>query len=167
MTDAAKAARPTRRKFLLGGAVVVAGSGLFASKWFNIFADASTEGALTVETALAEAEAGSIYLIDIRRPDEWQRTGVAEPAIPLDMRRDDFETVLQSIFEANGERPVALICARGVRSDRMNQRLEAAGFTNVLDVPEGMLGSGAGPGYLKRGLPTRPPTEDELAGTVG
>ncbi|MEO0945656.1 MAG: rhodanese-like domain-containing protein [Pseudomonadota bacterium] len=167
MTDAAKAARPTRRVFLLGGTVVVAGSGLFASKWFNIFADASTEGALTVETALAEAEAGSIYLIDIRRPDEWQRTGVAEPAIPLDMRRDDFETVLQSIFEANGERPVALICARGVRSDRMNQRLEAAGFTNVLDVPEGMLGSGAGPGYLKRGLPIRPPTEDELAGTVG
>lgn len=167
MTSEAKALKPTRRRFLLGGAVVVAGGGgLLASKWFNIFADASTEGMLTVESALAEAEAGNIYLIDIRRPDEWEKTGVATPAIPLDMRRDDFETVLQAIFDANGERPVALICARGVRSDRMNQRLEAAGFTNVLDVPEGMLGSGAGPGYLKRGLPTRTPTEDELAGSV-
>lgn len=166
MTPETKPARPTRRLFLLGGTAVVAGSGVFASKWFNIFADASTEGMMTVETALAEAEAGSIYLIDIRRPDEWEKTGVATPAIPLDMRRDDFETVLQAIFDANGERPVALICARGVRSDRMNQRLEAAGFTNVLDVPEGMLGSGAGPGYLKRGLPTRTPTEAELAGDV-
>ena len=166
MTTEAKAARPTRRLFLLGGTAVVAGGGLFASKWFNIFADASTEGALTVESALAEAEAGNIYLIDIRRPDEWEKTGVASPAIPLDMRRDDFETVLQTIIEANGERPVALICARGVRSDRMNQRLEAAGFTNVLDVPEGMLGSGAGPGYLKRGLPTRSPTDAELAGNI-
>ena len=166
MTTEAKSARPTRRLFLLGGVSVAAGGGLFASKWFNIFADASTEGALTVENALAEAEAGNIYLIDIRRPDEWEKTGVASPAIPLDMRRDDFETVLQSIFDANGERPVALICARGVRSDRMNQRLEAAGFTNVLDVPEGMLGSGAGPGYLKRDLPTRSPTDAELAGNI-
>lgn len=166
MTSEAKTARPTRRLVLFGGTAVVAGSGLFATKWFNIFADASTEGMLTVEIALAEAEAGNLYLIDIRRPDEWEKTGVASAAIPLDMRRDDFETVLQQIIDVNGDRPVALICARGVRSDRMNERLDAAGFTNVLDVPEGMLGSGAGPGYLKRGLPTRAPTEAELAGDL-
>lgn len=159
--------RATRRNFLLGGtAAVAAGGAVFTSRWFNIFAEASAEGMLTVETAFAQAEAGEIYLLDIRRPDEWERTGIATPAIPLDMRRDDFETVLQAIFAASGERPVALICARGVRSDRMNTRLATAGFTDILDVPEGMLGSGAGPGYLDRDLPLRQPTADELDGNV-
>jgi hypothetical protein len=48
----------------------------------------------------------------------------------------------------------------------MNKRLEAAGFDNILDVPEGMLGSGAGPGYIERGLPLRQATEQELNGDV-
>ncbi|MEO9682152.1 MAG: rhodanese-like domain-containing protein [Tateyamaria sp.] len=156
----------SRRLFLGGGAAVVAGGGVFASKWFNIFADVSANGALSVEDAYAQAEAGDIYLIDIRRPDEWKKTGIAVPAIPLDMRRDDFETVLRTLFEKSGDRPVALICARGVRSDRMDTRLKEDGFANIIDVPEGMLGSGAGPGYLKADLPVRAPTAQELDGQV-
>lgn len=157
----------TRRNFLFGSAAAcVAGGGAFAATWFNIFADVSAQDALTVASAFQQATDGDIYLIDIRRPDEWERTGIATPAIPLDMRRDDFETVLQALFDTSGARPVALICARGVRSDRMNTRLEVAGFTNVLDVPEGMLGSGAGPGYIKRALPLRAPTQAELDGRI-
>lgn len=156
---------PTRR-WVLGGsaAAVLAGGGVFASKWFNVFADLSDEGLLSVTLAHQQAEDGQIYLIDIRRPDEWERTGVAATAIPLDMRRDDFEDVLRNVFAQSGERPVALICARGVRSDRMNARLKDAGFAHILDVPEGMLGSGAGPGYIETGLPLRQPTTAELAG---
>lgn len=168
-TDAAAKTSPllTRRNIILGGAAAcVAGGGAFAATWFNIFADVTSEGALTVETAYRQATDGEIYLIDIRRPDEWADTGIAIPALPLDMRRDDFETVLQALFDASGARPVALICARGVRSDRMDTRLEAAGFTNVLDVPEGMLGSGAGPGYIARALPLRAPTQTELDGKI-
>ena len=163
----AKAKRPTRRAILGGGAaVVVAGGGVFASKWFNVFADLSGDGMLSVQNAQQQAQAGEIYLIDIRRPDEWKRTGVAASAIPLDMRRDDFEDVLRNVFAQTGDRPVALICARGVRSDRMNTRLQKAGFTQILDVPEGMLGSGAGPGYIEQGLPLREPTAAELAGQI-
>jgi len=159
--------KPTRRWVLGGAAASIAGGGaFFASKWFNVFADASGHGALTVEAAFQQAQDGQIYLIDIRRPDEWARTGIATPAIPLDMRRTDFETVLHAVFADNGMRPIALICARGVRSDRMNTRLEAAGFTQVLDVPEGMLGSGAGPGYIERNLPLRAPSGAELDGQV-
>jgi rhodanese-related sulfurtransferase len=159
--------RFSRRKLLIGGtAAVTTGGVAFASKWFNIFADVTAEGMLTAEIAYKRAETGEIYLLDIRRPDEWQRTGVAGPAIPLDMRRDDFEIVIQSIFDASGVRPVALICARGVRSDRMNARLASAGFADILDVPEGMLGSGAGIGYIERGLPLRDPTDAELNGNV-
>jgi hypothetical protein len=35
----------------------------------------------------------------------------------------------------------------------MSAHLKKAGFTQILDVPEGMQGSGAGPGWLSRGLP--------------
>ncbi len=159
--------RNRSRRWILGaGAIGVAGGGAFATKWFNIFADASVEGALTVEEASNQASSGDIFLIDIRRPDEWKRTGVGASAIPIDMRRKDFEDVLQTILREQGERPVALICARGVRSDRMSQRLAKAGFTNIIDVPEGMLGSGAGPGWIRRELPIRTPTPQELDGQV-
>lgn len=163
----ARPKHPTRRWVLGGGAaVVLGGGGVFGSKWFNVFADLSGEELLSVRDAQQQAEEGEIYLIDIRRPDEWERTGIATSAIPLDMRRDDFEDVLRNVFALNGDKPVALICARGVRSDRMNTRLEDAGFTQILDVPEGMLGSGAGPGYIEQGLPLREPTAAELAGQI-
>ncbi|MEO0931960.1 MAG: rhodanese-like domain-containing protein, partial [Pseudomonadota bacterium] len=47
------------------------------------------------------------------------------------------------------------ICARGVRSARMTNRLTQAGLTQIIDIPEGMLGSFAGPGWVKRDLPIR------------
>lgn len=92
-------------------------------------------------------------MIDIRRPDEWDKTGVAEGARPLDMRRNDFVAELTKMTGGRLDTPVALICARGVRSDRMSARLAEAGFTRIIDVPEGMLGSAAGPGWLGRDLP--------------
>ena len=36
----------------------------------------------------------------------------------------------------------------------MQKVLTDAGFTNVVHIKEGMAGSGAGPGWLARGLPT-------------
>ncbi len=68
----------------------------------------------------------------------------------------DRDFIDQVSAQVGGDRslPVALICARGVRSRKMSNRLKQAGFTNIIDVPEGMLGSGAGPGWIKRGLPT-------------
>lgn len=74
-------------------------------------------------------------------------------AHPLDMRRDDFVAMLGHLAQANPDRPIALICARGVRSRFMVKQMQQAGFDDILDVPEGMLGSGAGPGWIKRGLP--------------
>jgi len=140
-----------RRGFLLGAVAVVA-AGVCAARWYNIGAEIG-EDALSAPEALARAQLGEILLVDIRRPDEWQATGIPLGAVPLDLRRDDFVEAL--LAEAGGDRarPVALICARGVRSARLGKRLSQAGFTAILDVPEGMLGSGAGPGWLARGLP--------------
>lgn len=101
---------------------------------------------------LSSVRDGRLLLVDVRRPDEWERTGLAEGALPIDMRRPDFvEAVRQARLDAT--QPVALICARGVRSQRLTTRLIDAGITPIVDVPEGMLGSFAGPGWLKRGLP--------------
>ncbi|WP_415921793.1 rhodanese-like domain-containing protein [Tateyamaria sp. SN6-1] len=146
-------ARMTRRGFGILGVGAAVGGTVFAARWFNITADASVEGTLSTPDAHAAAVAGDIVLVDIRRPDEWQRTGVGEGAVPIDMRRDDFIPALLEHTGGRSDVPVALICARGVRSRKMTRRLQSAGFTMIIDVPEGMLGSGAGPGWLERGLP--------------
>ncbi|MFL4468544.1 rhodanese-like domain-containing protein [Tateyamaria armeniaca] len=148
-----KPARMSRRASGLGAGALIVGGAVFASRWFNISAEAGVDGTLSVPDAHKAAVSGTALLIDIRRPDEWQRTGVGEGAIALDMRRDDFTEALLAQTEGRTDAAIALICARGVRSRGLTRRLTSAGFTNIIDVPEGMLGSGAGPGWLKRGLP--------------
>lgn len=145
-----------RRAVLVGAGMVAAAGGIGAMRWYNIAADVSGD-ALTAPQASAAVAAGQIVLVDIRRPDEWQHTGIPEGAVAIDMRSPDFVETLLARTKGRKDRPVALICARGVRSARMSARLADAGFTTVLDVPEGMLGSGAGPGWLRRGLPVVSP----------
>ncbi|WP_050931929.1 rhodanese-like domain-containing protein [Aestuariivita boseongensis] len=147
----------SRRKLLVLGAVslVAVGYGAWSFTHPDI-ADGATR--ISVEDAHRLASAGDLILIDIRRPDEWQSTGIGEGALPLDMRRPDFVLALEAITEGDRARPVAVICARGVRSARLTKVLTQAGFTNLIDVPEGMLGSFAGPGWLAKGLPTNAPS---------
>ncbi len=160
MTDIAAPAPYGRRAFVLAGAgaatLAVAGAGSW--RIVNRTAAAGAAGTLTPAEAHRSARTGDIVLIDIRRPEEWAATGVPEGAVPIDMRRDDFAAALRAA--TGGEaRPVAVICARGVRSRRTAAAMAAAGIGEVLDVPEGMLGSAAGPGWLARGLPTGPAPE--------
>tara|TARA_R110002072_G_scaffold4068_4_gene28814 strand:+ start:614 stop:1090 length:477 start_codon:yes stop_codon:yes gene_type:complete len=143
----------SRRRVLLigGGAVAVvatAATGIILAR-----RDTFRGAEMTPPEALDALRAGNIMLIDIRRPDEWMKTGVAEGAQTLDLRRDDFVEALTRMADGDLNRPIALICARGVRSDRTGTRLTDAGFTQIIDIPEGMLGSRAGPGWLERGLP--------------
>lgn len=111
---------------------------------------------VAVEVAHARAVTGDILLIDIRRPDEWSLTGVGEAALPLDMRRPDFLSALNQATGGDTSRAIALICARGVRSARLTRKLADAGYTRLINVPEGMLGSHAGAGWLAKGLPVIP-----------
>ncbi|MFK7870483.1 MAG: rhodanese-like domain-containing protein [Roseobacter sp.] len=151
-----KPKRLTRRAALVLGAGAVATGGAIAAQWFNIFAQNGTE-TLTPTQAHQAAERGDVVLVDIRRPDEWAATGVGEGAQAIDMRRPDFTKELLS-RAGTTDRAIALICARGVRSRRLSQALNDAGFTRIIDIPEGMLGSGAGPGWLATGLPVVFPT---------
>lgn len=148
--------RNARRGFIIGGVGILMLGAVGSARWFNVSAQV-TGGDLNVKQAQLAAQAGEIILVDIRRPDEWAATGIGKGAVPIDMRRSDFVDVLLAQTGGKTDTPVALICARGVRSAHMTARLKAAGFSQIIDVPEGMLGSGAGPGWLKSGLPVVKP----------
>lgn len=147
----------SRRVFVLGGAgaLVAAGATAYVAGAGTLWKPEFDGDVLTPQEALDLSRAGDVTLVDIRRPDEWAKTGVGETAYPLDMRRDDFLDALAEIVDGKRDAPIAIICARGVRSARLAKALDEAGFTRIIDVPEGMLGSKAGPGYLKRGLPIK------------
>ena len=135
---------------LLGGAAAVAAGGVY---WWRATPPHYGGAKLTVAQAHQAAANGEVVLVDIRTPREWAQTGVPEGAHAIDMRRDDFLAALSQVAGTDKGRPIAVICARGVRSARLSRALTEAGYTNIVDVPEGMLGSGAGPGWLKTGLP--------------
>lgn len=103
--------------------------------------------------AYRRVQAGQLTLIDIRRPEEWRQTGVAQGAARIDMRRPDFiDAVLRQV---GGKRDAAigLICRTGNRTTQIQKALLDAGFTRIYNIREGMAGSTAGPGWLRQGLP--------------
>ncbi|MEM6498800.1 MAG: rhodanese-like domain-containing protein [Pseudomonadota bacterium] len=141
----------SRRKALALCCVTALGVGAFSVSLIA-FDRADTAIVMAPPEALAAAARGEILIVDIRRPDEWDRTGIAEYAVGIDMRDEDFISKLTAARVSNTQ-PIAVICARGVRSARMTRRLEEAGIRPLIDIPEGMLGSPAGPGWIARALP--------------
>lgn len=144
------------RRSLILGVTALTGASAAGGVWIYT-RPAATAQVLSAPEAHAAAAAGDILIVDIRRPDEWEKTGVPEHALRLDMRREDFLTRLLMARGAS-DTPVAVICARGVRSARLTHLLQEAGVAPIIDISEGMLGSPAGPGWLKRGLPVTPYT---------
>ena len=141
----------SRRKLLGGAAATVAIAGLAGYAYLEV-GPSSAQQEMSPPEVLEAVRAGQVLLVDIRRPDEWSTTGIAEGAVPIDLRREDFANAVIAA-RASEDQPVALICARGVRSRRMTVVLDEAGIDPIIDIPEGMLGSLAGPGWLKRELP--------------
>lgn len=118
---------------------------------------ASANPDLTAPEAAAAVSAGKITLIDIRTPPEWKETGVAKGSRLINMLHPQgapgFTGALLEQVKGDRNAPIALICRTGNRSTQVQRYLQSQGFTQVYNVKEGMAGSGAGPGWLKRGLP--------------
>jgi len=112
---------------------------------------------LSAPDALAQVKAGKLLLVDIRTPGEWKETGVAQGAVRIDMQHPKggpgFMEELLKNTKGDKNAPVALICRTGNRTTQVQRYLEAHGFARVFNVREGMAGSAAGPGWLRRGLP--------------
>jgi rhodanese-related sulfurtransferase len=122
-------------------------------------------GIIGAKEAYRRAAEGSITLVDIRLPSEWRRTGVGINAIAITMHQGIYNFVDQlKKVDGGKDRPIALICAEGVRSAAMQKLLKQFGFKGVIDVHEGMEGSAEGPGWIKSGLPVTPynPEQAEL-----
>lgn len=84
-------------------------------------------------------------LIDVRRPDEWSKSGVVEGSIPITFfdkkGRYDVSAWLAAA-EAHGvtkDTPIVLICEAGVRSSRIADLLDKRlGYSSVGNVTEGI-----------------------------
>lgn len=140
----------SRRWMVTAAGAAAAGAGLW---WQRRQPAPHDQPRLSVAQAFAAVQEGSLVLVDIRTPQEWRRTGVPSGSHQIDMRRADFAETLLAVLDGERSAPVALICARGVRSARMARALAADRFVNVADVPEGMLGSAEGAGWIAANLP--------------
>ena len=123
-------------------------------------ANAADTSILTAKEAYGKARAGEVTLVDVRTPQEWQQTGVPAGGVAETIHGDGglpaFAEALLARLEGDKSRPVALICARGGRSAYTKTYLEQAGFTNVSDVSEGVIGGPNGAGWLQQDLPLEP-----------
>ncbi len=115
---------------------------------------------LTPPEVLSKLQAGELTLIDIRTPEEWRGSGVVAEAKRIDLQDPDgaigFTTKVLAAVNGDKTAPVAVICRTGSRSGYAQRFLQKQGFTNVINIPEGMIGSMAGPGWIERGLPIKP-----------
>ncbi len=134
---------------LLNRRFMIAAPTAFAA--FPVFAEEVR--LLTAIEAHEKASAGEIVLIDVREPDEWAESGVAEGAERINMRNPRLGAMLDAALGGNRDAAVALICRTGARSQAIADAMARSGFTNVFSVGDGMFGSSRGPGWLRSGLP--------------
>ncbi|MEP2530815.1 rhodanese-like domain-containing protein [Shimia sp.] len=111
------------------------------------------DGLMSAPEAKQNMDAGRLILIDIRTPQEWADTGVAEGAWPMDMRHRQFGAKLMSVLERYPDRDIAVICRSGNRSGYIVDVLASNNIQRVLDVTEGMAGGRNGKGWIPTGLP--------------
>ena len=115
---------------------------------------------ISARVALAAAAAGDMTIVDVRSPLEWRMTGIPDGSVPITIHHADgaagFVAEILGAVDGDRTRPIALICASGVRSGAAQALLLAQGFTNIHNLAEGMHGSRAGQGWLAEGLPVGP-----------
>ena len=112
---------------------------------------------LTAAEARALIESEQMVLIDIRQPEEWRQTGVAEGAVRVSMNHPEggqgFLRDVLAAVNGNTDAALVLICRTGNRTSQVVPALQQWGFSRVYHIPEGMLGSLYGPGWIRSGLP--------------
>ncbi len=122
-------------------------------------AHAEDNGLLSAPDAWQQSGEGALLIIDIRTESEWRETGIPEGAgrsslfLAYGLPNLDFVDEVTALTDGDRSRPIALICAAGVRSAIAHLLLESEGFEHIYDIGEGMAGSGDGPGWIARGLP--------------
>ncbi len=109
---------------------------------------------LLAETALAMSEAGDLIIIDVRNPNEWMRSGVAQGALTITPQNPSFMQDLHDAVGGDLNKPIALICATGTRTAAIQRFLREQGYGAVSHIAEGMMGNFSAAGWLRKELPT-------------
>ena len=138
------------RRFLLTGLAAL-GGGLL-----TLPARAQGTGVWSADQAYDALLNDAARVIDIRSREEWQETGIGDGVWPISMHEARFADRLFAARALAEERTVGLICATGGRSRSVLGALMRAGYSGYVDISEGMLGSGVGPGWIAAGLPVVP-----------
>lgn len=124
---------------------------------FAVPGPAQAQDRMSALEADQAARQGKVVLIDIRTPEEWQETGVPASGHAITMHQDEqrFLAAIQAVTGGSKSQPIALVCATGSRSARIQAYLRRAGYTAVVDVSEGMLGGLLSKGWVKSKLEVR------------
>lgn len=149
----------TRRGILgvvLLTAALAVGLWSYNNPWF-LDAGAADGQVMSVSVAHEKATAGEITLVDVRYPGEWRKTGLPASGYAISMHQDEAKFVAALVTASSGDKdkPLAVICASGVRTKYLQGVLRRNGFTSPINVAAGMLGGKNGDGWLKKKLPTR------------
>ncbi len=105
---------------------------------------------MTAKEAATRLKEGGAVLIDVREPNEWASTGVAEPAVLLamsDLRASRGQW--KPFLEKNRDKTLLLICRSGNRSGQVAALLAKEGFKTV--------NVGSFSAWKAAGLPVRKP----------
>ena len=136
--------RLTRRSFIAGTATILMVAPVFAKPL-----------TMTAKDVHVAAGKGELLLLDIRSRGEWQQTGIGSTALPVSMHEAGFLQKLEKLTGGDKSKPVALICAVGGRSNSLQGILSRLGYSQIIDVSEGMIGGVKGTGWIKLGLPVK------------
>lgn len=119
---------------------------LFALLFLLALAGCSKPPYTNVDNAQLQALiAQGVPVYDVRRPDEWQQTGIVEGSHTLtwvDKSGQPDPSFFQSFASKVGKNdPVILICRTGNRSDKLARELmQQHGYTKVYNVQNGITG---------------------------
>ncbi|MCI4644205.1 MAG: rhodanese-like domain-containing protein [Hyphomonadaceae bacterium] len=105
---------------------------------------------VTPVEASAYLDKRDVVLIDVRKPEEWAESGVAQGAERVTLQDPDFMTSVEAILDYDKDADVVFICRSGGRSATARDQLIGAGYRSVSSVAGGTLGD---EGWIASGLP--------------
>jgi len=124
-----------RRSLLIGGFLVVSGG----ASWVLAQVATSVPDNLSREAPSGQTLSAdkSTLLVDIRRPDEWQQTGVIDGALLVTYT--DAQSFLRTVApHLKPGQSLSVICRSGNRSSRASRQLAEITEAKVVDIQGGM-----------------------------
>jgi rhodanese-related sulfurtransferase len=108
---------------------------------------------VSVSEAHEEVKSGAAILVDVRRPDEWALTGTPSGAHRITMEDPTFLAQIEALTGGDQTRRLLFTCRTGARSGSVQRGLAELGYSNVVNVRGGMMGTPSDPGWAMSGLP--------------